>query len=1138
VFVRFGLGSGVQARPIGQRLVSLSAALLLAAIASLSGAPGIAHAANGAGATWAEGSDQTKDAKRTKHGKQGKRARDAKAATADVRAKAARDAKRGGDTGRAAKTAGAGKHATAAKNTKRAKDSRANAGSMAPRRGTDATAPAFGPATGPPPATTNALSTLQIPENGIPVIQSIDIQRHAPAGGLTIAIIGQNFPEGEFGTVTINGQTTSAISDWDPDSGGFPEQVRAQIPPGTLGTVTDVILTFSNGASIPNAASKIYYVTTPSVSSLNPTSGPVTGGGNITIGGSGFIGAKEVRFGATAASSFTVNSANQITAVIPALAQGSHSVTVTHGYVGLGLGNIATLTSMTTPPMTTFTALPAGPVITSLTPANGLATGGTNVVIAGDRFTDANAVTFGGVGAASYVVNSDEQITAVSPPGTAGTASVVVTTPEGSSTAGESSTFTYTVPPAVTTHPSNQAVTAGATATFTASANGTGPVTVQWQLSTDSGSTWNNVPAATNTTLQVANTAANQNGHQYRAVFSNVTGVPATTNTATLTVNVVPEITTHPSDHAVTLDATATFTASANGTGPVTVQWQLSTDSGSTWNNVPAATNTTLQVANTTANQNGHQYRAVFNNVTGVPATTNTATLTVNSPPTVTTHPTNQSATAGTTATFTAAASGTGPITVQWQLSTDSGSTWNNVPAATNTTLQVASTTENQDSQYRAVFSNITGVPATTNAATITVNAVPAITTHPASQAVTAGAAATFTAAASGTAPLTVQWQQSTNGGGTWTNIPGATATTHGVSTTAEIDGYQYRAVFTNITAQAATTDAATLTVYSAPTVTLQPANQTVAAGAAATFTVAASGTDPITVQWQVSTNGGGWVNVPGATSLSFGFTATLADNGNQYRAVLNNITGQQATSSAATLTISDVPDAPTGVTATANDSSITVSWQPSVTHGADVTGYTATASSGGATCSTPAEGTSCVLGATAGMTVTVTVVARSAIGNSAPSAASNQVTPPAPVPPAAPPATTLTLTTDQGIISTADPGEEIVFIGTGFAAFSTVVMTLYSEPIVLGTVVTDAQGSFRKAVTVPVALLGSHTMVAQGVAPDGTPRAMKLAITVAVSGQGGGLAVTGSAVFAVVLLGLALSVVGAVLRFGRRRAQ
>lgn len=100
--------------------------------------------------------------------------------------------------------------------------------------------------------------------------------------------------------------------------------------------------------------------------------------------------------------------------------------------------------------------------------------------------------------------------------------------------------------------------------------------------------------------------------------------------------------------------------------------------------------------------------------------------------------------------------------------------------------------------------------------------------------------------------------------------------------------------------------------------------------------------------------------------------------------------------------------------------------------------------------------------------------------------------------------------------------------------------MTLYSEPIVLGTVVTDAQGNFRKAVTVPAALRGSHTMVAQGVAPDGTPRAMDLAITVAVSDRRGGLAVTGSAISALVLLGLALTVTGAVLRLGgrRRRAQ
>ena len=88
----------------------------------------------------------------------------------------------------------------------------------------------------------------------------------------------------------------------------------------------------------------------------------------------------------------------------------------------------------------------------------------------------------------------------------------------------------------------------------------------------------------------------------------------------------------------------------------------------------------------------------------------------------------------------------------------------------------------------------------------------PAITLDPVSQTVTRGQTVTFTANASGTPIPGVQWQLSTNGGGSFTNIVGATAKTLSFSTTSRQNGNQYRAVFSN-SAGTATTSAATLTV-------------------------------------------------------------------------------------------------------------------------------------------------------------------------------------------------------------------------------------------------------------------------------------------------------------------------------------
>jgi titin len=246
------------------------------------------------------------------------------------------------------------------------------------------------------------------------------------------------------------------------------------------------------------------------------------------------------------------------------------------------------------------------------------------------------------------------------------------------------------------------------------------------------------------------------------------------------------------------------------------------------------------------------------------------------------------------------------------------------------------------------------------------------------------------------------------------------------------------------------------------------------------------------------------------------------------------------ATTVSRSFTVTVPPGVPSQVNATAGVSSITASWSAPSGPG-QVTGYTAIASPGPATCSTTGA-TSCVMGGTAGVTYTVTVIATSADGESSPSGQSGPVTPTAPQPPAQPPVTDLTLTTDKGLITTAAPGQLIVFIGTGFAPYSTVTITVYSEPTVLGTVVTDGNGDFRKPITVPPDLAaGAHTAVAQGVAPDGTPRAMNLDITVAAAAPsepaepGDQLPVTGGNTATMVLAGMISVAAGFSLLLGAR---
>jgi hypothetical protein len=243
--------------------------------------------------------------------------------------------------------------------------------------------------------------------------------------------------------------------------------------------------------------------------------------------------------------------------------------------------------------------------------------------------------------------------------------------------------------------------------------------------------------------------------------------------------------------------------------------------------------------------------------------------------------------------TFNVIATGTAPLSYQWRKNSAniSGAT-----AASYTTP--ATTTGDNNAKFDVVVTN--SISSLTSAqATLTVNAAPvapSITTQPASQTVSAGQMATFSVVAAGTAPLSYQWRKNS------ANISGATAASYTtpVTTTAD-NNTSFDVVVTN-SVSSVTSAQATLGVNSvpvAPTITTPPANQTVTAGQTATFSVVATGTAPLTYQWQK--NGS---DITGATSASYTTpVTTTADSGELFRVVVNNTAGN-ATSTSATLTV------------------------------------------------------------------------------------------------------------------------------------------------------------------------------------------------------------------------------------------
>jgi hypothetical protein len=241
------------------------------------------------------------------------------------------------------------------------------------------------------------------------------------AGGAFVTLLGSGFTNAT--SVTFGGQAAQ----FDVVSDG---RILAVAPPAPGGTAqaVDIIVTTPIGISAAVPPDGFTYAAAPAVSQLTPSEAPYLGGTQVVIGGSGFSGANEVLFGVTPAL-FQVWSDGVVTATAPP---------------GIGLVQVAVRTtrgvSAAGPASQfTYTAIPA---VAQLTPQSGPTAGGTSVVISGQGFTGATTVAFGGVVAPAFTVNSDIQITAISPSGS-GVVDVTVTTSGGVSPVTVVDRFTY-----------------------------------------------------------------------------------------------------------------------------------------------------------------------------------------------------------------------------------------------------------------------------------------------------------------------------------------------------------------------------------------------------------------------------------------------------------------------------------------------------------------------------------------------------------------------------------------------------------------------------------------------------------------------------------------------------------------------
>jgi hypothetical protein len=230
-----------------------------------------------------------------------------------------------------------------------------------------------------------------------PTISTINPASGTVGGGTVVTITGSNFASNA--TVSFNGNAGTSITVTGTT------QITVTTPSSTVVGPVNVQVTNPPSQSTTSVGGYSYLGANPTVTAVNPGSGPNGGGTTITLTGTNFYPGAAVTVGGIAAGSITVVSATSITAVTPNLAPaiGPQNVVVTNldGNSGTGTG--------------VFNALGAAPTVSGVNAGSGPNGGGTTVTISGTNFVAGATVTIGGQAATSITVLSGNSLRATTP---------------------------------------------------------------------------------------------------------------------------------------------------------------------------------------------------------------------------------------------------------------------------------------------------------------------------------------------------------------------------------------------------------------------------------------------------------------------------------------------------------------------------------------------------------------------------------------------------------------------------------------------------------------------------------------------------------------------------------------------------
>jgi hypothetical protein len=280
----------------------------------------------------------------------------------------------------------------------------------------------------------------------LPVISAVTPAGGPVSGGQPVTVTGSGFTAGMTATIGGTGVTLSGIS---ATSFSF-------TTPAELAGLVQIQVTTPIGANGLTPADDYTYGSLPLLTSLSRPAGLVAGGQSVTVTGSGFEAGMTVSIGGVAVTPMSVTPTS-FTFITPAENAGMVDIQVTT-VIGTSL--------LTAADEYTYGSLP---VISAVTPAGGLVSGGQTVTVAGSGFTAGMTGTIGGTAVTPSGVSATS-FTFTAPVEAAGVMEIQVTTVIGASALSPADAYTYTTLPVISAvTPSAGPVTGGQLVTVTGS---------------------------------------------------------------------------------------------------------------------------------------------------------------------------------------------------------------------------------------------------------------------------------------------------------------------------------------------------------------------------------------------------------------------------------------------------------------------------------------------------------------------------------------------------------------------------------------------------------------------------------------------------------------------------------------------